>query len=362
MTPNATAERIADRRAEGGRTDAPEPTRERKEVPFSVLDLSPIPQGSNATTALRNTLDLAQHAERWGYKRFWLAEHHNMVGIASAATSVVIGYVAGGTSTIRVGSGGIMLPNHAPLVIAEQFGTLAALYGDRIDLGLGRAPGTDGYTVQALRRDPAAGAESFPEDVQELQHYFQTALPGQRVRAVPGEGLNVPLWLLGSSLYSAHLAAALGLPFAFASHFAPDDLMRALQIYRDRFQPSQALSQPYAMAALNAVAADTDTEAHRLLTSVQQQFVNLRRGTPGQLPPPVDSIQALASPAELAGADHMLSCAVVGSPETVEKGLAAFTERTGVDEVLVTAHLYDHGARLRSFEIVAAAREALRTG
>lgn len=334
---------------------------EAKDVPLSVLDLSPIPQGANASIALRNTLDLAQQAERWGYRRFWLAEHHNMVGIASAATAVVIGHVAGGTNTIRVGSGGIMLPNHAPLIIAEQFGTLAALYGDRIDLGLGRAPGTDGYTVQALRRDPAAGAESFPQDVQELQAYFQNAVPGQRVRAVPGEGLNVPIWLLGSSLYSAQLAAALGLPFAFASHFAPDDLIRALDIYRARFQPSEALSKPYAMAALNAVAADTDAEARRLLTSVQQQFLSLRRGNPGQLPPPVDDIHALASPAELAGADHMLSCAVVGSPETVRDGLDAFIARTGVDEVMVTAHIYDHDARLRSFEIVAAVREGMKT-
>jgi luciferase family oxidoreductase group 1 len=336
------------RRSESGRN-----------VPFSVLDLSPIPQGSDASTALSNTLDLARHAEKWGYKRFWLAEHHNMIGIASAATSVVIGHVAGGTSTIRVGSGGIMLPNHAPLVIAEQFGTLAALYGDRIDLGLGRAPGTDGYTVQALRRDPAAGAESFPQDVQELQAYFRDAAPGQRVRAVPGEGLHVPIWLLGSSLYSAQLAAALGLPFAFASHFAPDDLMRALDIYRARFQPSEAMERPYAMAALNAIAADTDEEARHLLTSVQQQFLNLRRGNPGKLPPPVEDIHALASPAELAGADHMLSCAVVGSPETVRDGLQHFIQRTGVDEVMVTAHIYEHTSRLRSFEIVSAAREAL---
>jgi luciferase family oxidoreductase group 1 len=331
-----------------------------KEIPFSVLDLSPVPQGSNASIALQNTLDLAQHAEKWGYKRFWLAEHHNMIGIASAATSIVIGHVAGGTSTIRVGSGGIMLPNHAPLVIAEQFGTLAALYGDRIDLGLGRAPGTDGYTVQALRRDPAAGAESFPQDVQELQMYFQAAEPGQRVRAVPGEGLNVPIWLLGSSLYSAQLAAALGLPFAFASHFAPDELMRALDIYRARFQPSEALTKPYAMAALNAVAAETNEEARRLLTSVQQQFLNLRRGHPGKLPPPVEDIHQIATPAELAGANHMLSCAVVGSPETVREGLKEFIARTGVDELMVTAHIYDHNARLRSFEIVAAAREALK--
>ncbi len=344
--------RIAQRGGAGGGRD----------VPFSVLDLSPIPRGSDAAAALRSTLDLAQHAERWGYKRFWLAEHHNMVGIASAATAVVIGHVAGGTSTIRVGSGGIMLPNHAPLVIAEQFGTLAALYGDRIDLGLGRAPGTDGYTVQALRRDPAAGAESFPQDVQELQAYFQPAAPGQRVRAVPGEGLRVPIWLLGSSLFSAQLAAALGLPFAFASHFAPDDLLRALDIYRARFQPSEALAQPYAMAALNAVAADTDAEARRLLTSVQQQFLSLRRGNPGQLPPPVDDITAIASPAELAGADHMLSCAVVGSPDTVRDGLKDFIARTGVDEVLVTAHIYDHAARLRSFEIVADVRESVQAG
>jgi luciferase family oxidoreductase group 1 len=354
MTPATALFTSDDNRIQNRAASAP-----GKNVPYSVLDLSPIPQGSNAAAALRNTLDLAQHAERWGYRRFWLAEHHNMIGIASAATAVVIGHVANGTSTIRVGSGGIMLPNHSPLVIAEQFGTLAALYGDRIDLGLGRAPGTEGYTVQELRRDPAAAAESFPQDVQELQAYFEPAAPGQRVRAVPGEGLRVPIWLLGSSLFSAQLAAALGLPFAFASHFAPDDLLRALDIYRARFQPSEALEKPYAMAALNAVAADTDAEARRLLTSVQQQFLNLRRGNPGQLPPPVEDIRALASPAELAGADHMLSCAVVGSPVTVREGLVDFVARTGVDEVMVTAHIYDHAARLRSFEIVAAARESL---
>jgi luciferase family oxidoreductase, group 1 len=329
-----------------------------KEVPLSVLDLSPIPEGSNAAEALRHTLDLARHAERWGYKRYWLAEHHNMPGIASAATAVVIGHVAGGTSTIRVGSGGIMLPNHAPLVVAEQFGTLASLYPGRIDLGLGRAPGTDGWTVRALRRDPAAGAENFPDDVQELQAYFRKAEPGQRVRAVPGEGLDVPIWLLGSSLYSAQLAAALGLPFAFASHFAPDDLLAALRVYRERFRPSDALERPYAMAAINAVAADTDEEAQYLFTSVLQQFLRLRRGTPGQLPPPVRDLGDGWSPEERAGAAHALACAVVGSPETVRRGLEEFVALTGVDEVMVTAHIFDHAARLRSFEIVAEAGRA----
>ena len=327
--------------------------------PFSVLDLCPVPEGGTATDALRHSLELARLAERRGYSRFWLAEHHNMVGIASAATAVVIGHIAGGTETIRVGSGGVMLPNHAPLVIAEQFGTLASLYPGRIDLGLGRAPGTDMVTVHALRRDPGAG-DAFPEDVQELQSYFRAAVPGQRVRAVPGAGLDVPIWLLGSSTFSAQLAAALGLPFAFASHFAPDLLLPALKIYRERFQPSDALTKPYAMAAVNAFAAETDREARRLSTSVKQQFLRLRRGDPGKLPPPVDDMDAVyTSEMEKAGVEHALSCAVIGSPETVRDGLAAFLARTGVDELMVTGAMYDHAARLRSFEIVADAREAL---
>lgn len=322
-------------------------------IPFSVLDLSPIPQGSTASDSFRNTLDLARHAEAWGYNRYWLAEHHNMPGIASAATAVVIGHVAGGTKTIRVGSGGIMLPNHAPLVIAEQFGTLESLYPGRIDLGLGRAPGTDQRTAHALRRNLASSGDSFPQDVLELQALLGPVQPGQVVRAVPGAGTNVPLWLLGSSLYSAQLAAMLGLPFAFASHFAPEMMMQAVEIYRTRFQPSDQLDRPHAMVGVNVVAAETDGEARRIFTSAQQQFVNLRRGTPGQLPPPIDDIDDYASPMERAGIDQALACAVVGAPETVRRGLAAFIDRTGADELIIAGHIYDHTARLRSYEIAA---------
>ncbi|MFP2912570.1 LLM class flavin-dependent oxidoreductase [Pyxidicoccus sp. 3LFB2] len=328
-------------------------------IPFSVLDLSPITQGSDAGQALRNTLDLARHAERWGYKRFWLAEHHNMTGIASAATSVVICHVAGGTSTIRVGAGGVMLPNHAPLVIAEQFGTLEALFPGRIDLGLGRAPGTDQRTARALRRDMMNSADSFPQDVQELQAWFEPARPQQAVRAVPGAGLKVPLWLLGSSLFSAQLAAALGLPFAFASHFAPDHMMQALHLYRTQFKPSESLQRPYAMLGINVFAADTDTEAQRLATSIQQAFVNLQRGTPGPLQPPVDSMEGRLNELERSFLEHMLSCTVVGSPATVRRGLEAFIERTGADELMVTGQIYDHAARLRSFEITAQVHDAM---
>jgi luciferase family oxidoreductase group 1 len=322
-------------------------------VPFSILDLAPICLGSDATTALRNTLDLAQHAERWGYPRFWLAEHHNMPGIASAATSVVIAHVAGGTKSIRVGAGGVMLPNHSPLVIAEQFGTLAALFPGRIDLGLGRAPGTDGLTARALRRDFETGADTFPQDVLELQGYFKPVEPGQRIRAVPGAGLEVPIWLLGSSLYSAQLAALLGLPFAFASHFAPDLLQQAVEIYRARFQPSASFERPYVMLGLNVFAAETDVAARRLFTSVQQAFVNLRRGAPGPLPPPVDTMEGLWSPAERAMAEHALTYAMVGSPETVRRGIAEFVERERPDEIMATAMIFDHAARLRSFELLA---------
>lgn len=327
-----------------------------KPIPFSILDLSPITEGSTATQALHNTLDLAQHAERWGYERFWLAEHHNMVGIASAATSVVIGFVAGGTSRIRVGAGGVMLPNHAPLVIAEQFGTLESLYPGRIDLGLGRAPGTDQATARALRRY-LAGADTFPQDVLELIGYFQPAEPGQTVRAVPGAGLNVPIWLLGSSLFSAQLAAHLGLPFAFASHFAPDYLLAALEVYRSTFQPSEVLRKPWAMAGYNVFAADTDAEAQRLFTSVQHQFVSLRRGTPGKLQPPIDN--PAWSPAELAGASHALAYSAVGSRDTVRAALAGFIERVQPDELMVTGQIYDHAARLRSFEILSEIRSEL---
>jgi luciferase family oxidoreductase group 1 len=322
-------------------------------IPFSVLDLSPIPQGSTASDSFRNTLDLARHAEAWGYTRYWLAEHHNMPGIASAATAVVIGHVAGGTKTIRVGSGGIMLPNHAPLVIAEQFGTLESLYPGRIDLGLGRAPGTDQRTAHALRRNLASSGDTFPQDVLELQALLGPVQPGQVVRAVPGAGTNVPLWLLGSSLFSAQLAAMLGLPFAFASHFAPEMMMQAAEVYRSRFQPSEQLDRPYVMLGINVVAAETEDAARRLFTSAQQQFVNLRRGTPGQLPPPIDDIDDYASPMERAGIDQALACAVVGSPETVKRGLAAFIERTGADELILAGHIYDHAARLRSYEIAA---------
>jgi len=326
---------------------------------LSVLDLSPITQGADASTAFRNTLDLARHAERWGYHRYWLAEHHNMTGIASAATSVVIGHVAGGTSTIRVGSGGIMLPNHAPLVIAEQFGTLASLYPGRIDLGLGRAPGTDQRTAQALRRTLMGGADSFPDDVLELQSYFRPAVPGQAVRAVPGAGLDVPIWLLGSSLFSAQLAAALGLPFAFASHFAPDHMRSAIDLYRSQFRPSEALARPYVMLGVNVFAADTDAEARRLFTSLQQQFVNLMRGTPGLLQPPVDSMEGRWTELDRARLEHMMSCSFVGAPDTVRQGLEGFLRRTGADELMVTAQIYDHAARLRSFEIVAGLRDSL---
>jgi luciferase family oxidoreductase group 1 len=326
-------------------------------IPFSVLDLSPIVAGGDASLAFRNTLDLAQHAERWGYHRFWLAEHHNMPGIASAATSVVIGHVAGGTSTIRVGSGGVMLPNHAPLVIAEQFGTLESLYPGRIDLGLGRAPGTDQRTARALRRTlEGGGGDAFPQDVMELQSYFAPVQPGQAVRAVPGAGLNVPIWLLGSSLFSAQLAAALGLPFAFASHFAPAYLMHAIEVYRQSFRPSETLEKPYLMVAMNVIAAETDDEAERLSTSLQQQFVNLRRGRPGPLQPPVDPSELIISPAEREGLDEALACSAVGSRETVRRAIERFIAATQADELMLTAQVYDHAARLRSFEIAAEIR------
>ena len=322
-------------------------------IPFSVLDLAPINQGSDAAQAFRNSRDLAQHAERWNYKRFWLAEHHNMPGIASAATAVVIGYIAGGTRTIRVGSGGVMLPNHAPLVIAEQFGTLESLYEGRIDLGLGRAPGTDQRTMRALRRDLAATEENFPHDVMELLALFGPVQPNQAVRAVPGAGLRVPIWLLGSSTFSAQLAAMLGLPFAFASHFAPAALLQALHVYRTRFQPSEYLREPYAMVGVNVFAADTDAEARRLMTSLQQQFISLRRGTPGPLPPPVDNMDDYWSPMERAGVEQSLAYSVVGAPDAIERGLEAFIAETRADELMLTAQIYDHAARLRSFEIAA---------
>ena len=328
-------------------------------IPFSVLDLAPVRAGGTIADALRETLDLARHAEGWGYRRFWLAEHHNMTGIASAATAVLIEHVAHGTETIRVGSGGVMLPNHAPLVVAEQFGTLAALHPGRIDLGLGRAPGTDQVTTRALRRTLSNPDEDFPRDVAELLSYFAPARPGQAVRAVPGEGLRVPVWLLGSSLYSAQLAALMGLPFAFASHFAPDLLTQALDIYRSEFRPSESLAAPYAMACVNAFAADTDAEARRLFTSLEQAFINLRSGKPGPLPPPLDETGGRLSDVERLGAGHVLRYSAVGSPETVRRWLESFVGLTKVDEVMVTAMIYDHAARLRSFEIVAGVRDAL---
>jgi luciferase family oxidoreductase group 1 len=323
-------------------------------IPFSVLDLSPITEGSDASDALRRTLELAQHAEHWGYHRYWLAEHHNMPGIASAATSIVIAHVAAGTSRIRVGAGGIMLPNHAPLVIAEQFGTLEALFPGRIDLGLGRAPGSDQVTARALRRTLVGEVDGFPHDVLELMAYFQEPEPGQAVRAVPGAGLDVPIWILGSSLFGAQLAAALGLPYAFASHFAPAQMMEAIALYREHFRPSPQLARPYVMLGVNAIAADTDDEARLLLTSLQQAFVNLRRGIPGLLPPPVENFDRQIEPFERAQLEQVLSAAVVGSPATVRLGLAQFIERTAADELIIAAQIFDHAKRLRSYEIVAA--------
>jgi len=331
-------------------------------IPFSVLDLSPILQGGTAAGAFARSRDLAQHAERLGYRRFWLAEHHNMPGIASAATAVVIGHVAAATRTIRVGSGGIMLPNHAPLVIAEQFGTLESLFPGRIDLGHGRAPGTDQLTARALRRGARNSADTFPQDVAELQAFFEPAVPHQAVQAVPGAGLAVPIWLLGSSTFSAELAAAMGLPFAFAAHFAPDLLADALALYRDRFQPSAVLAQPYAMACIGVFAADTDAGARRLFTSLQQSFVQLRRGTPIPLPPPADDMTGLWTAVEEAGLDHAFREAVVGAPETVARGLAAFLERTGVDELMVTAAIFNQAARVRSLELIAQVRDTLAVG
>ncbi len=319
---------------------------------ISILDLAPVPLGSTPGDAIRRARDLARHAETWGYRRYWLAEHHNMIGIASAATSVVIGYVAEGTKTIRVGAGGIMLPNHAPLVIAEQFGTLASLYPDRIDLGLGRAPGTDQYTWRAMRRDPS-GADRFPQDVIELQMFFGPLKEGQVVQAVPGTGLNVPLWILGSSLYGAQLAAHLGLPYAFASHFAPEQMMDALAIYRARFQASAQLQQSHAMVGLNVVVAETDEEAKRLFTTAQQAFTNLIRGTRGLMLPPIDDIETYWTPGEKAHVSGMLRCSIVGGAETVRQGLDQFLARTGADELMVACNVFDPAARLRSYEMLA---------
>ena len=318
---------------------------------LSVLDLVPVRQGLTAREALQESAALARHAEALGYTRFWVAEHHNMEGIASAATAVVIGHIAGHTRTIRVGAGGIMLPNHAPLVIAEQFGTLAALFPDRIDLGLGRAPGTDRATLRALRRE-AMAAESFPDDVLELQAFLAPAEPGQMIRAVPGAGTEVPLWILGSSLYGAQLAALLGLPYAFASHFAPDALEQAMLLYRERFKPSQQLEKSYAMAAANVIVADTDAEARRLFTSVQMRFVGMVRNERGLLTPPIDDIETYWTPTEKVHASRMLTCSFVGAPQTVERQLRDFVSRTGIDELIVASAIFDQGARFRSFELL----------
>jgi luciferase family oxidoreductase group 1 len=328
-------------------------------IPLSILDLAPVTEGSHPAQTFANTLDLARAGERLGYRRYWLAEHHNMPGIASAATAVLIGHVAGGTACIRVGAGGVMLPNHAPLQVAEQFGTLACLHPGRIDLGLGRAPGTDQAATRALRRY-YAGADEFPADVQELLGYFAPVRPGQAVQAVPGAGIEVEVWILGSSLFGARLAAALGLPYAFASHFAPDQLDAALAVYHGEFRPSPRLAQPHVMLALNVVAADTDAEARRLFTTQQQSFVRLRRGQPGLVPPPLaraEDIDAFCTPDERRGVDRALACAVVGSPATVRAGVADFIARHRPDELMLTANIFDHALRVRSFEL---AMEALR--
>ncbi|SEG25500.1 LLM class flavin-dependent oxidoreductase [Bosea lathyri] len=320
-------------------------------VAISVLDLVPVIEGEQPGDALRKSIDLARHAEALGYRRYWVAEHHNMTGIASAATAVVIGQLAAATKTMRIGAGGVMLPNHAPLIIAEQFGTLDALFPGRIDLGLGRAPGTDQITMRAMRRDPMA-SNDFPQDVLEVQAFFAPAGPNQMIQAVPGAGQDVPIWILGSSLFGAQLAAELGLPYAFASHFAPDALIQALAVYRERFKPSEQQATPYAMPGINVIAAETDAEARHLATSLQQRFVGMVRGARGKLQPPID-IESYWSPAEKAHVSQMLRYAFIGSPETIKRELGAFIATTRADEIMVTAPIYDHGARKRSYEILA---------
>jgi len=326
-------------------------------IPFSVLDLAPVAEGSDTGEALRNALDLARHAERLGYRRYWMAEHHSMPGIASAATAVALAYVGAGTTHIRIGAGGVMLPNHAPLVVAEQFGTLESLFPGRVDLGLGRAPGTDRAAAYALRRNLASDENQFPNDVVELMGYFAPDGQSPRVRAIPGEGLSIPVWILGSSLFGAQLAAMLGLPYAFASHFAPAQMMDAIALYRERFQPSARLDRPYVMLGFNAFAADTDEEGRRLGTSLMQAFVNLRTGNPGRLPPPDPDYAETLPPPARAMLDQALSCSAIGSAETVRAAIASFVERTGADELMITSQIFDHQARLRSYEIVA---EAMR--
>jgi len=328
-------------------------------IPFSVLDLSPILEGGDAAQSLRNTLQLARHAERLGYRRYWLAEHHSMPGIASAATAVVIGHVAAGTKTIRVGAGGIMLPNHSPLVVAEQFGTLESLFPGRIDLGLGRAPGSDPATARALRRNLRSDPDEFPNDVIELMNYFEPATSDQAVQAVPGAGLEIPIWILGSSLFGAQLAAMLGLPYAFASHFAPAQLTQAIELYRARFRPSARLQRPYVMLGYNVFAADDDRHARLIATSMQQAFVNLRNGRPTRLPPPRENYEEELSPAERALLAQVLSCTAIGTRDTVREALRAFIASTGADELIITAQIYDHAARVRSYEIAAQVRTEL---
>lgn len=325
---------------------------EKTNIPFSVLDLASVREGGSVAESFRNTMSLAQHVERLGYKRFWLAEHHNMAGIASAATSVLIGHVAGGTKTLRVGSGGIMLPNHAALIIAEHFGTLEALYPGRIDLGLGRAPGSDQIAARAIGRDQSAG-DKFPEQVQELLRFLGPVAPGQRLQAVPGGGSNVPVWLLGSSTFSAHLAAVLGLPFAFAGQFAPAMMLDALELYRSKFEPSVHLTKSYAMIGLPVLAAETDAEAQHLATSAYQRVLKLRRGQPIYIPPPVESMEGLWNEGERQMVAEHFGAAIIGGPETVERKLRAFIERTGADEVMLHSEFYRHEDRLRSYEIVA---------
>ena len=329
-------------------------------VPLSILDLSPIPEGSDAGQALRNSLDLARHAEALGFGRYWMAEHHNLPGIASAATAVALAHVAAGTSRIKIGAGGIMLPNHAPLLIAEQFGTLAALHPGRVELGLGRAPGSDQVTARAMRRNLHASGDEFPQDVMELMAYFQPAEPGQAVRAVPGEGLGVPVWILGSSTFGAQLAAVLGLPFAFASHFAPGMMTQAMTLYRQHFRPSPQLAKPNVMLGVNVIAAETDAEARFLFSSLQQSFLNIRGGRPGKLPPPVEDFDQRVDGYGKAMLAEALSCAVVGGPGAVRRGLDAFVQRTGADELMVTANIFDHEKRKRSFEIVAGAHGEMK--
>jgi luciferase family oxidoreductase group 1 len=322
-------------------------------VHLSILDLSPVPEGSDAGEALRNSADLARHAEALGYNRFWMAEHHNMPGIASAATAVALAHVATGTQRIRIGAGGIMLPNHAPLIIAEQFGTLAALHPGRVDLGLGRAPGTDQVAAHAMRRNLAGDVDDFPRDVMELMRYFEPAQPGQRLRAVPGEGLDIPVWILGSSTYGAQLAAMLGLPYAFASHFAPAMMMEAIAAYRAEFRPSARLAKPHVMLGIPVCAAETEAEARFLFSSQQQAMLNIRRGLPGKLPRPVEGFEVQLEPRARMVLEHTLGCAVVGGPEAVRRGVADFIARTGADELMVTAQIHDHAARKRSYEILA---------